>query len=410
MRFVVKGDDSRDKLEAGIFAVLAVALGQLLLFALGPLTRASSSGIEAVGLAYLSADSIGYLRLASSPMWFVETPWNRVLYIALLRLGTNIGEPTTIIVIVQVLATVLATGLSYRIATRIAGRGAGMVASAVIAINPLTAQWVRFVLTESIFFSLVILVVWAGTSLVRQERSTLHMTSLLVGAALAVLLRPNGVLVLGSAVTLALLLIKIGPVRWLLLSSCWVLVGAGLLFGLAATGQPAERPLLAQITTGIVVEGSDRVIIAIAMPESGDVSDNSPTAVARYVSSHPVAYARLFASRIAMAAAQVRPHYPEAVNVAIGMAMMMLFVSTLLGATAPETKALRRATAIVGVPLLLLVGATFATPEGRYGWGALVALAPLAGIGGDAIRARATQATKHIIQGGVRAPTGTRDA
>ena len=96
-------------------------------------------------------------------------------------------------------------------------------------------------------------------------------------------------------------------------------------------------------------------------------------------------------TRVVVELAQVRPHYPNAVNVAVGSAMAFLLVALLLGAFHARARRLREVGITVALPLLLLIGATFAVPEGRYGWAPLVALLPLAGVGAERVLTAATE-------------------
>lgn len=384
--------DRRRSIEALVVATGAVLLGQLILILLTPLSRASSEGVERLGVALLSPDSITYLGLASDSDWVARAPWNRALLIALLRAGTLLGEPAAVLLVVQVMVLIVATALTHRLASEIAGPKAGVLAAVVVACNPLVAQWARFVLTETLFLSLMLIALWAGTRSLRGVQSAISGVLLVTTALLATFLRPNGILVLGSAVT-TLLMARSARRRGPAIAVVWVMVGFGLLLGLDAAGQPAERTIAEQLYGGIVVEGTDAVRVAIEMPRPDDPDDTSPSAALRYVVAEPLAAARLAVSRIVVESSQMRRHYPLAINISIGAAMMFLLAATLTGARVQGARTLVRATLVLGLPILALVGATFASPEGRYGWGALILTAPTAGVG-----------AAHLIQR-VLAPT-----
>ena len=360
----------------------AVILGQLLLLAIEPLSRAASDGIERSGIALLSPDSLTYLELAAESSWSETTPWNRFLLIALLRFGATFGDAASFLVVVQACALILASALAHRTAARLGGMPAGLIATVVVAVNPLTAQWVRFVLSETLFFSLMLIALSAGVALLRGAARLTTIPVLLTTALLATFLRPNGVLVLGSALTLVVVT-SVGrrALATLLIVVVWSSIGVGLALGLDAAGQPAERTITAQLHGGVVVEGTDDVVVTIAMPPPDDPDDIANAAGIRYALGEPVAVARLAVTRIATEVVQVRRHYPTPINIVIAGAMAVLVVTTIAGARTTGASALVRCSAILGAPILLLVGATFATPEGRYGWGALILSAPLAGIG-----------------------------
>lgn len=374
--------DRRPALEAVVVGTAAVALGQLLLIALSPLSRAASDGVRQAGMALLSPDGLTYLELSADASWAVETPWNRLLLIAILRAGAALGDAASFLVVLQAGALILASALVHRMAARVGGAPAGLIGAIVVAVNPLTAQWVRFVLSETLFLALMLIASYAAEGLLRGAGRRSDPATLLVASILAALLRPNGVLVLGSALTMLAITRAAGRrTAALLIALTWIGVTGGLALGLDAAGQPAERPITAQLYDGVVVEGTDEVLVAIAMPPPADPDDTSNVAGLRYVIREPAAVARLAVTRIVAEVTQVRRHYPIAINIGIGAAMVVLAITTIVGARAPGASPLTRATIFLGLPILLLVGATFATPEGRYGWGALILSAPLAGVG-----------------------------
>lgn len=386
------GTERRTAILSG---TLAVAFGQALLVALAPLSRAGSPGVTPVGIALLSADSEGYLALAESATWLGEAPWNRLVLVAILRVGWVLGDAPTTLVAVQTLALVIAASLVHRLTARAAGNAAGAIASLAVAANPLTAQWVRFVLSETLMIALVLIVLWAALELGEPSRTRRATATLLTTAIIAAFLRPNGVLVLGSALTV--LALRRSPARRsVLLVSIWVLVGGGLLLGLLAAGQPSERSLTEQIHAGVIIEGTEHVLVTRTMPEPRDPSDVSMAAGVRYAAEHPVAMVSLAITRIAVEVAQVRRHYPVPVNVGVGLMMVLLLAFATVGARQPGMTDLRRTTVVLVAPILVLVGLTFATPEGRYGWVGLVALGPLAAIG----FARTTRSTLGRRTGG----------
>lgn len=379
----------RQVLEALLVGAVSVGAGQGVLLALAPFTRAASDGVDAEGVALLAPDSRTYLGLAGDEDWLARTPWNRVLLIGLLRLGASLGDAATFLVIMQTLLLVVASALVHHMAARVGGRVAGILGASVVAMNPLTAQWVRFVLSETLFFALVLIALFAADRVLRGAGGRTAVPVLLGAALLATFLRPNGILVLGSALTV-LAIVSTTRRRHLALLSVlvWVGVAAGLVLGLEAAGQPAERELAAQLHAGVVVEGTPDVEVRIAMPPPDDPEDVSNAAALRYVAGAPVAVARLAVSRIVVEVVQVRSHYPLPVNVGVGAMMTLLAVATIVGARASAARTLVHAAMVLGAPIMLLVGATFATPEGRYGWGALVLSAPLAGLGARRILAR----------------------
>ena len=348
--------------------------------ALGPLSRVGDPGAGTAGpggLALLAPDSVGYL--AASATWgdVAAAPWPRWGYLVVLRVGHLLGDAATVAVVIQVLTTVAVGVLLLRAGRELAGPIAGAVAAAVLLVNPMTAQWLRFVLTESLFYALAVTVVLLAARGIGSRADTATLAAV---AGVAAVFRPTGPLLAGAAVVLVLRARPWArPVRLVAGATVVTVVAGALLLGSAATGPPAEGTLGSQLRDGVVVEGTSDVRTTIAMPPAaGD------DALA-YVAAHPVAVTRLAAARVAVEVAQVRRHYPTPVNVALGGAMLAFAVLATVGLTDARGRDLRAPTAMVGLPLIGIVAVTFAVPEGRYGWAGLVALVPAVGVGATAL-------------------------
>lgn len=359
---------------------ITVAVGQAFQILLGPYSRLQGTYIRQTGIAALAPDSDYYLRSSSSFAMISDAPWTNWSYLVIGRLGHATGDAATALAVLQLFVAIGISAALYTVARDIAGVVAGWAAAAAFAINPLTAQWFRFVTTEAFFFSIVIAIVLIGGGAQVTRRSSTDPLLLGIGA-LAAFMRPNGVLVLLSVLAIIVLRrMKRHQARIAIVAL--VLIAPLLLAaGLRATGGPAEGSLVSQFYNGIVIEGTSDVQFSITMPPAQDVTDESLSGAVAYASEHPVASARLFFTRIGTEVAQVRPHYPFALNVAAGFAIMLYLAGAVIGLRQTCAASLRRPALILVGPILALVGLTFATPEARYGWGALVALTPFVGVG-----------------------------
>ena len=371
---------SRSSVLTSAFLLL---VGQAFLLLVEPLTRANGTFAEVRGIAILVPDSQGYLRSAETFTGVFSWPWMRIGYpflLYVLGLGTDAAQT---VVVVHALALVGAGTLLHRHVTGVAGSGPASFAVAVLLANPMTAQWVRIVMTESLFFSLVVVITVLSCRILAGDRSLPVHATHLVAASLALFTRPNGIFVFSSAIALLLIAHLNGRKRIVAVSVLWTVVLMILPAFNAAVGPPSEGSLTSQLYDGVVVEGTDHVRVTIAMPAPSDISDESLTAGARYAFAHPVAMLRLGSSRIAYETLQVRPHYPLIVNLAFGSAMLAYLAVIALGWRQPEARSARTVAVTLSVPLLALTSATFAVPEGRYGWAYLLPFIPLAAFGVD---------------------------
>lgn len=370
-------------LLAGLSSTIA---GQAVLVAFESQTRAASGNIRRDGIAYLAPDSLTYLADSSTLSDVMSVPWNRWLYIALLYVGERLGDASTFIVLLQLSLAVIGAAVLHSMTQSIGGGLSGSMAAIAFTMNPLTAQWFRFVLTETIFYVLVILTLHSAWRLLRHGPRPGAIATGLLTAGLAVLARPNGILVAAGLLTVIVFATAPGSRRrWTIaaLLLVWTGAAAGLVLGVAAAGGPAERSFAAQLSGGIVIEGDERVVVSVAMPPAEQIVEQDVSALARYVLANPQHVAKLIVARIITESAQVRPHYALLVNVAVGGLMAAYSLLALFGWRRSRERALSIAVVSLGLPLALLVGVTFAVPEGRYGWSYLILLAPFVGIGAD---------------------------
>lgn len=370
-----------DGLRSLSISTILLSVGQLFLLLVAPLTRASGTFSEIRGLAILVPDSKGYLQSAASLEGVFSWQWMRVGYPFLLYVVGIFGDPAQLIIVVHVIALLVAATMLQSHLDGLVGGVPATFATAVLLVNPMTAQWVRIVTTESVFFALVIIISVLSHKILAGSRSPTIWVGYFTAACFALITRPNGIFVLSSALALLLVACMRGRVRVLALVSFWLIVLAVLPAFNAAVGPPSEGSLTSQLYDGVVVEGTDHVRVTIEMPTPREATDESSTAAIRYAVEHPLATMRLGTTRVAYETLQMRPHYPAVVNIAFGAAMLAYLIAAALGWRQPGARISRSIFLTLGIPLLLLTAATFAVPESRYGWAYLLPLAPLSTFG-----------------------------
>lgn len=379
---------SSPRLLPVVVGIGMTALGQGLLVALGPLTRAYGTYVTVAGPALIAPDSRWYLANSQPEVALTDMGWTTWGYLGLLRVGHILGDAAAFAVFTQFALAALTGAAIFAFVRRRHGHLAAFAATAALTVNPMTAQWVRFVLTEAIFQPLIVVSLLLAVRCV--ENATQSLRAALLGVGLfGSILRPNGVLVLAAGLAVLALNISTPRLRLVAVTTTILLTPLLLLASLSATGQPGEATLTEQFYGGVVIEGTEDVRLTILMPEPADSTELSESALVAYVFSHPVATLRLTLTRIVVEVAQVRRHYPHVANLFLGMGITLFLLTAAIGASSKESATLRRATCIFAIPHLILVGVTFAVPEARYGWSGLVALAPLAGVGTSLLVGRA---------------------
>jgi 4-amino-4-deoxy-L-arabinose transferase-like glycosyltransferase len=372
---------------------LLLATGQLMLLAMAPYTRESRAFGGSDGVALLSSDSFFFLKSSQSLDAVLAEEWSRWLFLAIGLVGHRIGNASTFIVIANALGALVAGALLVDLGRRYSGLTAGVLSASVLLVNPMVSQWIRFVHTDSLFYSLVVAAVFLGERVLARPTPLARTALALIGLG-ATLLRPNGFLLLGVAAALVVLSTRWRSIQKLLVGvMVWVALVGVVMFA-SITGPSGEgRNFARHVFDGVVLEGSPEVTVRLQMPPAPANSDLR--SLLNYALTHPAPVARLGMMRLWTETHQIRHHYPRPVNLAVGASMLLLLGASVAGFRSVRgEKNLTTAIAWVAIPLALLIPVTFAVAEGRYGWAYLITLAPLAGVGAASLLRRSDSASR----------------
>lgn len=360
-------------------AVALFLIGQSSLVFLAPMSRATTADAVHGGVVLLSADSYGYIANGATWSGVGSETWNRWAFLTLIRIGEYLGSGPLFLVIVQALLLTASGAAVFDLARRHSGPLAGYLAASVILVNPLVSQWVRFVLTEATFYSLIVFAVWAAERVVAGRGGE---ASLIAVAVAITMTRPNGVLV-GAACLTALVAVGLrAPLRRVAVLLVWATAAGVLVAGLNDATPRYGWDTATYTIEGVVIEGAEHARTSIAMPEPTQPIRSNRELIL-YAVEHPTSVGRLALTRIFVETVQIRRHYPSAVNLAVGLFMAGYLVASAIGLVMLARTPLTRVSLLVAVPLALLVGGTFAVPEGRFGWAFLIAFSAHAGVGGS---------------------------
>lgn len=302
----------------------------------------------------------------------------KVAYVIVLRLDAAIGLGGWGAIILQLLVLGLAAATMATYVGARYGHRAGLLAAAALTLNPQVAQWVKTMLTDSLFISLMVLLV---LSLARSIDREAPLGPVLLLASVAVLLRPNG---LGAAV--GVLFVIIASMRRRRVAAALLamasIIAVVLFSPVFVTPGGDENTLAARTYDGLVV-WADPYDVSTTMPRPVDPDDLSNTALLRYAVTNPLPVLGLGLRRVGWELIQVRGHYPRSANVVTALLVAGVVLLTLLGRREARGSSINRAIAAVSVGLALVIAATWAIAEGRFGWAVMATWSPLVGIGLD---------------------------
>lgn len=370
--------NAKEMVRNPLWVSLALFLaGQLVLVLLAPLSRATTADSIFQGIVLLSSDSPGYLRNGSSWGGVGSETWNRWAFLSVIRIGEALGSGALFLVAVHALLFLFAGAALVDLGRRYSGRVAGVIAASVLLVNPMVAQWVRFVHTEAMFYALVVLAIWVTE---RYSSNRKFLVPLLLIAGLVAMTRPNGVLVGAACLTFVGMSHFRGLPRWLSSTAVWTAAVVMLLLGLTDATPRYGWDTATYTVEGVVIEGAEHARTSIPMPTPTSAV-NSNSDLMRYVVDNPVATGRLAVTRIWVETVQVRRHYPALVNYGVGFFMIVFVFAVGFGLFDLRRERLSQIVLLIAIPLALLIGVTFAVAEGRFGWAYLLAFSVHAGAG-----------------------------
>jgi len=362
-----------------LWTVALVAAGQIAIQVLG---RISPALVRYPGpwMPTAAVDTSGYLSAASNLPSVEASSITKLAYLLLVRIDLALGAAGWFLVVLNV-ALLIAAGWSIlRYVGQRWGTRAGLLATAALVMNPNVTQWTKTLLTEPVFMPMLVLLVIALA--VSADRYRLASAALVL-ASLIVLVRPNG---LGAMLGAAAILTSRLPRARLFAFLATVAGVVALVVATPAFQTPGgEENTLANRTYEGLVIWAEPHDVNIAMPTAVDPSDLSNTAVIRYALQNPLAVAELGARRILAELLQVRGHYPAAANVIIALQMVVVYVLAAIGFARSRHDPFTRSAVAVSIGLFLVIAATWAIAEGRFGWAVFATWSPWIGIGADAV-------------------------
>jgi 4-amino-4-deoxy-L-arabinose transferase-like glycosyltransferase len=321
----------------------------------------------------LGADSPGYIALADNLVQGrpLEGPavWN-LGYIAVVALCQQTAGGLGAIVGIQLTFAGLAAVAQYHLGRKLCGSVAGLVAAGLLVTNPDIVRWHAYILTDSLYTSLVILSTW---SIYRASERKGHWYLIATIVVLATaLVRPNGwILFPVAAVFWTARAMPPGRPRWLAASAAVLLAVIAVIAVLNFGARDQARVLEFLIRRGDVIWGYPEG--RLLMPADPESAERSWLTLWNYVLRHPLETVHLAISRVATELIRARPFYPALINGILLAYLLPLYIFALLGFSRLRNKPLAHLLAAVVSGHLLIVGVTFADWSGRF----LVYILPL---------------------------------
>jgi hypothetical protein len=304
------------------------ALVALLVFVLINATLVTISGVRIGGDSGMYLD--GARALASGEPLSVRQP-SYAAYIAFISVIQSIGGGMIGVVLAQVAAALGAAVVVGKMAAHLAGPVAAVIAILLFAIDVETNRWHAFILSDSLFLSMLTLATWLVYRACRLRHGATAALALFV-MLLAALVRPEGWFLLPAAVAFWIASATAGATR-LIAATALLVLGGVLVFALvprlsgnlAAVG-PAEM-----LRRGQTIWDFDGW--RIEMPPDAVFNDGHPAPADAivYAWRHPASTVTLMAARVGVHFAHVRPYFSAAHNAFVVVWLAPVYVLAAWG-------------------------------------------------------------------------------
>lgn len=319
------------------------------------------------GLVRRGGDSEGYLRNAAALLRGDLPPGKGTSYLgydAAIALCQASGLGLRGLILIQMATAALAAIAQYDLGRRLHGHGAGLLAAGLLVANPDISRWHVFILTDSLYTSMVILAIWATHLAATQQRARWFAGAAIVVASTA-LLRPNGwILVPIATVYWTFHRVDSPSFRWL---SAAVVAST---FALCAVTVPAFRGGIQAERPGEMLRKGEVIwgypAARLSMPGSREPIAAGWTGELGYILRHPLACTRLACLRVWTEFAHVRPFYSPRHNSIIVVCVAAVYVLAAIGYFMVRSQPLARLIAAVIGGQALVIALTFADWDGRF--------------------------------------------
>jgi hypothetical protein len=331
---MIRDDRAKDQFIAGCLAAASVAVSLVLLALLG---------------VHRGADTDRYVEAASDLLagriFRGPAGWVYVGYNGLLAVAEAVGVGHVGVVVVQILVAACATMALYDLGRQLGGRLAGVLAAAFFVVDYDIARWHLYVLTDSLYISLVVIVTWAAHRAVgRGVSAYLAASGVLL---LTALIRPNG----------------------------WVMVPIVAIMWIARSTMPRTARLSAAAAVVIVCGGAAAAFAAVQFGR--ETPSTRELAAKRQADRQRLPFARVMTLRGRLDPARmpmrllaelghIQPEFSSRHKVMVAAVLAVVYPLAILGFVRSRGQPIARFMAAIVACHFMIVAITFSDRDGRY--------------------------------------------
>lgn len=286
-------------------------------------------------------------------------------YMLILVLIQILNLPLVSIVILQIAVALVAAYLLSDTAKMLTKSNiAGLVSAALFLCNPYIVKWHLYILTESLYTSLVIICFWSFAKLLTAKKLKYYLISLTI-LIITMSVRPNGWILLPVFIIVVIISLKISNkykvIGGISAFAIFVLIMA-LIPGFNKNIQLTSP--IDNLQKGVTVWGHDE--LNLEMPQEPDIDKSNWTAGFRYVLKHPLPSAKLAITRAGYTLIHVRPFHSPEYKIRVLIWIIPAYIIALLGIWYYRKNKICLTGLLMIAGHLLVIGLSYAEHDSRF--------------------------------------------
>ncbi|HOY38037.1 MAG: glycosyltransferase family 39 protein [Bacteroidales bacterium] len=286
-------------------------------------------------------------------------------YMLLIALVQSLHLPLSVMAVIQIAIALLAAVALYDSCRLLSGsRIAGLFAAALFLCNPFIARWHIYIMTESLYTSLIVLCFWSLLRLLIRKKPVDYIVSAIFLIS-AMFVRPNGWILL--PVFFIVYLYSFNLKKWVFIISVFATIVA---FTLTMAKVPVFRSSV-QITTpvenlqkGITVWGHGE--LSLKMPQDKDIDKTQWTSGWKYIARHPWVSFKLAAARAGYSLIHIRPYHSTAYTWHVALWVFPAYLLALIAFIGYRRKTAVYVALMIILGHLLVVALSYAEHDSRF--------------------------------------------
>lgn len=301
-------------------------------------------------------------------------------YILIIALTKLLSLPDISIIIIQLGLSVFAAYALYDTVKLISkSKSAGIFALALFMCNPFIVKWHLYILTESVYTSMLIIFLWRLINMI-QIRKVSNYIWVIISLIITMSVRPNGWILLPVFAGFFIYsfsfnkTLKFGLTVSCLIAFIIVLGGANSLRDSVQITTPVQN-----LQEGITVWGHPE--LNLDMPKESGIDNTKWTGGLEYVAKHPLASIKLGATRIWYTIIHVRPYHSQLYKIRVLFWIIPAYILAIISLLQIKKKPEVFASLSIILAHYIVIALSYAEHDSRFEIYILPIFYVLAGLG-----------------------------